>query len=643
MFTKMGTLTMMHAHVFSESRSWHFRFILLFVLNLIIGNSLIYVIDYRLDILKPGFYTSFPLILLITLLLLLVSLFTSILISNSLFIGSLNYLVITYAYPFLIIERISYLYTLFCLAILITGILLIMWIRPRKVSLGLPLSMPAGISHELFSPFHIDRVLKNTALYLASYVISFSTISLLSMMYPWFIRGKEDISSLIILHITMLVLGLVFSVFMNKSDKTILLTGLIAGSGLVNIVPLLFTLCMRETLSSELRSEKISHENKEGIYLGVARARLRYGYPSNLYKGLNQHWLRENHLGETWYWSSVVEPIYVILDKLNTPHIVIVGASGSGKTLFAKHLVRESKRAYGYRTMIIDPHGEYRDMAKYIDNLLIINAAEEGINPLALGKSSPRERALQLSHTIATLFKLGFIQRKLLEELIMDTYRAYNIHQEDPSTWSNQPPTLSDLLNMCRKKSDENADYQRILPYLDLLHESMGGIRWFSPDLLFINDVVVDLSGLSSDFARALYVEALLYMVVNKMYLSKGGAIPVQIVIDEARSIMPRELGMELLSRLFMESRKFGFSMVIISQEITRIPKPLINNAGLRVFFILNEPESIELAAKIIAGGYAREKILPITAMLRSLEQHNFILHVTGVDDIYVVENKPAS
>ncbi|MEM1628798.1 MAG: type IV secretory system conjugative DNA transfer family protein, partial [Desulfurococcaceae archaeon] len=155
--------------------------------------------------------------------------------------------------------------------------------------------------------------------------------------------------------------------------------------------------------------------------------------------------------------------------------------------------------------------------------------------------------------------------------------------------------------------------------------------------------VVVDLSGLSSDFARALYVEALLYMVVNKMYLSKGGAVPVQIVIDEARSIMPRELGMELLSRLFMESRKFGFSMVIISQEITRIPKPLINNAGLRVFFILNEPESIELAAKIIAGGHAREKILPITAMLRSLEQHNFILHVTGVDDIYVVENKPAS
>ncbi|MEM4582358.1 MAG: hypothetical protein QXD50_00670, partial [Desulfurococcaceae archaeon] len=58
-----------------------------------------------------------------------------------------------------------------------------------------------------------------------------------------------------------------------------------------------------------------------------------------------------------------------------------------------------------------------------------------------------------------------------------------------------------------------------------------------------------------------------------------------------------------------------------------------------RVFFVLNEPKSIEGASKIIAGSDVRDKIQVISEALRALDSHVFILHVTGVETVFVARS----
>jgi len=68
-------------------------------------------------------------------------------------------------------------------------------------------------------------------------------------------------------------------------------------------------------------------------------------------------------------------PVFWDLGKISSPHIVIVGPTGSGKTEFLANLVREVRNAYGSNTLIIDVKGEYlsrllRKGVRAINNVL---------------------------------------------------------------------------------------------------------------------------------------------------------------------------------------------------------------------------------------------------------------------------------
>jgi len=417
----------------------------------------------------------------------------------------------------------------------------------------------------------------------------------------------------------------------KQSISEVALLGFFSGVGVLG-VPSLVTTLPKRMISNKQSIRKVFYTEPVGIFLGVAEAEMIYGKPRGVYTEISQEHILSAQGRETWFFRRTDQHIYVKLEDLNTPHIVIIGVSGTGKTTLVKHLVLESSGVYGYRFLIIDPHGEYSDLAADVP-CKVIDASKYSINPLVLENVSPRDRALQLSHVIASIFKLGFIQRKLLEEVIMKAYANKGI-TERPETWSLEPPTLKDLVKTCKELSELNPEYLRVLPYLSLISESLGEGQPLSVGDLLQGNSIVDLSKVSSDFAKAILVETLLYMIINRMYRAKR--IPLQLVIDEIRHVMPRALGMELLSRIFMESRKFGFSTIVVSQDIKRIPKALLNNAGLRVIFALNEPESIKIAAGII-GGAVKTKSMCVSEALRSLKQYKFLVHATGSENTYII------
>lgn len=480
----------------------------------------------------------------------------------------------------------------------------------------------------------IKDLLEAAPTLLASHSIAYSLLTLL-LITLLTIRGVmlENLvkPGLLNLYIQLFLLALSHLYAPGRELSEIVLLGVFSATGLFGLPPLLMILPRKILYTSQIG--RVFYKEPVGVLIGIAEAELTYGEPRNIYNGVSQEYLFTTSSRETWFFREVLQPIYVKLEDLNTPHIVIVGASGTGKTTLVKHLVLEFNRTYSYRFLIIDPHGEYSNLTENTP-CRVIDASKCTINPLVLENTSPRDRALQLSHVIASIFKLGFIQRRMLEEVILRTYASKGI-TEDPGTWRLEPPTLRDLVSACRELSELNQEYLRILPYLSLISENIGlGMHLSIEDLLREN-TIIDLSRVSSDFTRAIFVETLMYALISKMY--SAGRIRLQLVIDEVRHIMPRALGMELLSRIFMESRKFGFSTIVVSQDVKRIPKTLLNNAGLRVFFTLNEPESIRIAADII-GGAVKAKSTCISEALKSLKQYAYIVHATGSENIFIVK-----
>ena len=480
----------------------------------------------------------------------------------------------------------------------------------------------------------IKDLLEAAPTLLASHSIAYSLLILL-LITLLTTRGVmlENLAkpSLLNLYIQLFLLALSLLYTPGRELCEITLLGVFSAAGLLGLSPLLMILPRKIAYTSHIG--RVFYREPVGILVGIAEAELAYGEPRNIYNGVSKEYLLGSSSRETWFFRSLLQPIYIKLEDLNTPHIVIIGASGTGKTTLVKHLVLEFSRIYGYRFLIIDPHGEYSNLTENTP-CRVIDASKYTINPLVLENTSPRDRALQLSHVIASIFKLGFIQRKMLEEVILKTYASKGI-TEDPATWKLEPPTLRDIVSACKELSELNQEYLRILPYLSLISENIGFGTHLSIEDLLRENTIIDLSRVSSDFTRAIFVETLMYMLISKMY--SAGKIRLQLVIDEVRHIMPRALGMELLSRIFMESRKFGFSTIVVSQDVKRIPKTLLNNAGLRVFFTLNEPESIRIAADII-GGAVKAKSICISEALKSLKQYAYIVHATGSENIFIMK-----
>ena len=467
-----------------------------------------------------------------------------------------------------------------------------------------------------------DAWYENLPLVLASHSIAASLLVFYTLTSLPIQRAITDFYYLVLVLVVIPVILLILSASVSIESQSRVesaVLGLLSGISLVGLVPLAAILGKRRPALVTALTDY--GKPQHGVFVGNVIAELE-----------SSTWGQK----ELWFWRKRFYPLIVQLDRLNTPHIVIVGSSGTGKTLLAKHIIRESKLKYGYSTIVIDPHGEYKDVAESL-GFKVVDASRDSVNPLALGASSPRDRAQQLSHIISTIFKLGFLQRGMMEEAIVKAYEAKGIVQEDPRTWSNEPPTLEDLVVECKKLSLENPEYSRILPYLVMLRDSLHASSLISFDELLEGDAVIDLSKMSSDFARTVFLDTFMYLLLSKMYTLRGKKI--QLVIDEARSLMPRAVTREMLNRLFAESRKFGFSIVVISQDISRIPRDLVNNAGLRIFFLLNDPESLEISARIISGVEQREKISTVAEALRTLEPHVFVAHITGLSKVYIVES----
>ena len=379
-------------------------------------------------------------------------------------------------------------------------------------------------------------------------------------------------------------------------------------------------------------------DHGKGILFGKLCASLVYGVPRKLYGRIEQEWLKRGRR-KTWFWMKVRGELLIDPSKLPNKHIIIMGSSGSGKSLLAKHLLLEFYKKYNHMFIVFDPHNEYYVLGKYIDRLQVVDASKLSLNPLELGRLTPKERAHQLSSIIMMLFKLGHLQRQAIEELIIKAYEYRGIFLENPSTWRNKPPSMLDVLDICRRSMEENELYRRVYPYLRVLADSVFSQTTIELRKLLSTPTIIALNNLKSDYVRVLYVDTFLQRLMDMMYKQEISGDRM-IVLDEAYTLFARDYSRHIASRLIAESRKYGIGLVFITQHPLSIPPPIVENASIKISFNISEPRNLDYVAKMFSGTYYANRVNAIKVALKSLKSLNYILTITGLSDLYIVSEE---
>ena len=250
-------------------------------------------------------------------------------------------------------------------------------------------------------------------------------------------------------------------------------------------------------------------------------------------------------------------------------NINIFGVSGSGKSVTAKILMN---RLYmrGIQIIVIDPEGEYVDLARSLGGEVIQFSRENGINPFYIASSEENEILDHIS-TIKTFLKF-FIPKHHYEGAVLDECL---IKLYDSGT-----PNFSNLLELLGKHPMRK----------DLSVLSTGSLRGvFNSErkLELTNDMIVlDLHDLKKDEKRepAMYLlTSLIWNLVNKNNDKKR-----MLFIDEAHKLLTDPEVALFYRELVKQARKRNVGVVSVTQDVedflkNEYGKAIITNSETKI------------------------------------------------------------
>jgi hypothetical protein len=319
------------------------------------------------------------------------------------------------------------------------------------------------------------------------------------------------------------------------------------------------------------------------------------------------------------------------LSGASSPHVVVIGQTGAGKTSCIKTLIAENSANANF--LLPDFHSDYSNDESFLESTdaIVLDIIENGLpfNILDLPLDDDLKRPIPRSLHIASIrnsLKLAFTnlgnrQLALLSEALGLLYEGSVLNGRS-TKFSHLENSLLDLAardKEVKKIAEAVIDNLGIVFRLGLLDNkdnlsirrllNGGGAKVFRmklPDASQEIKKLIAIFFLSGIFSQVKFMRRL-----NK---------PIVLVQDEFFLV---KLLTELFERIVREGRKFGFSLWAISQRIDDV-EALIPNAGhILIFKTLGMEEIRKVASKVSTTEAMRDFVL---RTLQELNQFEAIL-----------------
>ncbi len=288
---------------------------------------------------------------------------------------------------------------------------------------------------------------------------------------------------------------------------------------------------------------------------------------------------------------------------VGSPHLFIMGIPGQGKSWTITRILRELGKQ-DIPSLVLDFHGQFADPDGPFVRLIhpSVLDAVQGLpfSPFECtreyGAGGWKATSYALAEIFANVTGLGPMQRDIIYTAIQDAYRANGFEEEDiPDP---DYPTSDEVLRRIRQEEQArhvNNVAARCRPLLEMdLFQPIKN----APDMLssIRGGLVIDLHNL---YAEELQLAAGAF-VLRKLYRDMftwgySDRIRLVIVLDEAHRLA-RDV---TLPKIMKEGRKFGIAVVVASQGIGDFHQDILSNAGTKVIFRVNYPDSKKVAGFI--------------------------------------------
>ncbi|MFC1774944.1 VirB4 family type IV secretion system protein [Nanoarchaeota archaeon] len=300
----------------------------------------------------------------------------------------------------------------------------------------------------------------------------------------------------------------------------------------------------------------------------------------------------------------------------------VLGASGSGKSYTSKALIMNDSMVNGTKVFILDPEDEYTDMCENINDSQVIRLHRKSTkvpNILSLMGGSLPDRLVSLPTVFDVLLGgLTEAQKPLLENSIIDTYKAKGITETDEKSWKKLPPRLSDLVTMLRKHLKQcsdpklKGDYELMISKLTrfttgifrFMNTSGEGI---DPKAMFN---VIEFKSMPEEVRPALMM-ILLEFIKSKFLEDKDKKI---LVIDEAWRVLKNQRESAYIEGFARTFRKSNGSLLLITQSVAELEgspegKAYLANSSF-IYVLKTEGIILEETAKLFGLNDIEKQII---------------------------------
>ena len=358
----------------------------------------------------------------------------------------------------------------------------------------------------------------------------------------------------------------------------------------------------------------------EGISVGEA-----IGYPS--IHTLMFHGAEKKAI--PFAWKHAKGTVYIKPHEYNSPHIIIAGASGNGKSTLLKKLI-SGLASSGTNILLFDSDSEHYDIISAVNGKTIDPFKD--INIFALDGLSAGERIQELTSIFSDVFNFGYLQSNSLHSCIRYAYSVsgmrsiYQANIENVPSMETLVRTINTFIANSRTAAEKSRLYS-ILNRLGSLNLGHGDSSLDGINDLFEGVVSIPLRHVKSPYAKRIIMHELLQRLYSRMQsMPITHKLSNYIIIDELDFVISDyDSQTGIIKKIVREGRKYGIGIIVSTHMAISLPKDMVENSSCIITFGSPDPSERRYMASVMAhGDPAMEKFL--YGDISFLQKYHFLL-----------------